>query len=148
MLVRPFRPDDLPVLARLARERLVIGIAPWRDPDRWAATAEQWVQGQSGARRALLVAEEGGACAGFVDVSARTHFTGTEEAYVGELVVAESHEGRGAGTALMAAAEGWAREQGLGLIVLDTGTRNERARRFYARLGYAEESVMLAKVLD
>jgi ribosomal protein S18 acetylase RimI-like enzyme len=47
----------------------------------------------------------------------------------------------------MEAAEGWARAAGLGLVALDTGAANARARRFYERLGYREESVKLVKEL-
>jgi GNAT superfamily N-acetyltransferase len=47
----------------------------------------------------------------------------------------------------LAAAEDWARERGLGLLVLDTGAANTRARAFYARHGYTEESVRRTKVL-
>jgi GNAT superfamily N-acetyltransferase len=49
---------------------------------------------------------------------------------------------------LLAAVEGWAREQGLHLLVLDTGAANERGRRFYARSGFQAESVRLTKVLS
>lgn len=56
-------------------------------------------------------------------------------------------EGRGAGRALVAAAEAWVRERGFRLVALETGTVNHRARNFYQRLGYGEESVMLVKTL-
>ncbi len=51
------------------------------------------------------------------------------------------------GRALMRAAEDWASGRGYRLVVLDTGTANTRARAFYRRLGYAEESVRSVKVL-
>ena len=64
-----------------------------------------------------------------------------------ELVVAEAVEGRGVGRALMAGVEACAQAQGFRAVELDTGVANTRARAFYARLGYAEESVKLVKVL-
>lgn len=63
------------------------------------------------------------------------HFTGEEHAYVGELAVEDGAEDGGVGRALMAAAERWAAGRGFGLVVLETGAANRRARGFYARLG-------------
>jgi GNAT superfamily N-acetyltransferase len=62
------------------------------------------------------------------------------QAYIGELAEAES---QGMGRALLGSVEGWAREHGLRLLVLDTGSANERGRRFYTRSGFLEEGVRL-----
>lgn len=40
--IRPATPGDSPALLALS-ERLVIGVAPWRDPVRVAAAARGWV---------------------------------------------------------------------------------------------------------
>jgi len=73
-----------------------------------------------------------------VSLAERRHFTGDLDAYIGEVVVDGTVEGRGAGRALMTAAERWAANRGLPRITLETGTRNQRARRFYANAGYLE----------
>jgi len=52
-------------------------------------------------------------------------------------VVADSR-GAGAGTALMLAAEGWARGQGLVLIYLETAEDNRVAQMFYSVRGYGK----------
>ncbi|MFI9589442.1 GNAT family N-acetyltransferase [Nonomuraea sp. NPDC052265] len=54
----------------------------------------------------------------------------------------------GLGRRLMAAAEEWARDQGLRHVTLETGAANTTARRFYAALGYTEEGVRLTRSLD
>ena len=148
--VRPFLPADCDAVLGLA-PRLTIGLAPWRDPDVAVAAARRWIAGTIdaiGPERAVLVVEDStGGCLGFVTVERDTHWTGEEQAYVQELVVAEAAEGRGVGRALMAGVEAWAQAQGFRLVELDTGVANSRARAFYARLGYAEESVKLVKVL-
>ena len=148
--IRPFDPADRDAVLSLA-PRLTIGIARWRDPDAFLAAARRWIEGSIngiGPDRAVLVAEDArGRCVGFVSVSRDVHFTGEEQAYVGELAVAAEVEGMGVGRALMAGAEEWAREHGYRLVALDTGAANARARGFYGRLGYAEESVKLVKVL-
>lgn len=148
--IRPFVPADGPAARGLA-PRLVIGIAPWRDPGGMLRAARGWIDGSIdglGPERAMMVAEDNrGRLVGFVGVARDVNFTGEAQASVGELVVTEEAEGTGVGRALMAAAEDWARERDLGLVVLETGAANDRARRFYGRLGYEEESVKLAKVL-
>ena len=148
--VRPFTSGDRAAVLGLA-PRLVVGIAPWRSREGMLAAARRWLAGSIdgiGTDAAVLVAEDGnGRVIGLVGVSRQVHFTGAPEAYVGELAVAEGEEGRGVGQALMASAERWAREHDLGLLTLETGAANTRARGFYARLGYREESVRLAKVV-
>ena len=115
------------------------------------AVARRWIAetiDNIGPGRAILVAEDStGACLGFVSVERDTHWTGEAQAYVQELVVAEAVEGRGVGSALMDGGEAWAQAQGFRAVELDTGFANTRARAFYARLGYAEGSVKLVKML-
>ena len=47
----------------------------------------------------------------------------------------------------MQAAEDWARTQGFRLICLDVFANNQRARAFYARHGYQDDSLRLTKPL-
>ncbi len=148
--IRPTRPQDYPALLDLS-PRLAIGVAPWRDPAKVAAAVRGWIEsslasaGEQG--HAVLVALLGGQVAGMVSLAEREHFTGELDAYVGELVVDRAIEGRGAGRALMAAAEQWAAARGLPRITLETGARNHRARHFYEDAGYQEEEVRLTKAV-
>jgi hypothetical protein len=48
----------------------------------------------------------------------------------------------------MAAAERWAANRGLPRITLETGARNQRARRFHANAGYLEEDIRLTKIFQ
>ncbi len=150
--IRPWRPDDENGVAALAL-RLTVGLPPWRDPLPWAAAAQGWVRtwaarASSADDQAVFVATAAdGRCVGFVDVAARRHFTGAEEAYVGELVVAEDVEGQGLGSRLLSEAERWAHQRGLGMIALDASMGSARARALYGRRGFAEESVRLVKML-
>ena len=146
--IRPVRPADHPAVLALS-PRLTIGAAPWRDPGRVAVAAQGWIEsslaaaGQDG--RALLVALAGGQVAGLVSLAEREHFTGELDAYISELVVAEAQEGRGAGRALLAAADRWAARRGRVRITLETGAANHRAQRLYARSGFAAEDIFLSK---
>ena len=87
----------------------------------------------------MLVTERGGHVAAMVSLAEREHFTGDPDAYVGELVIDRRMEGRGAGRALIAAAEKWAASRGLSRMNLQTGARNHRARRCYESGGVEEE---------
>ncbi len=148
--VRPFTSADRDTVLGLA-PRLTIGSGPWRDPAAFLTAARGWIEGSIagiGPGQAVLVAEDTqGRCLGFVSVSRQRHFTGEEQAYIGELVVAEEAEGQGVGRVLVAGAEAWGREQGYRLIALQTGMANRHARGFYERLGYDEEDVTLVKGL-
>jgi len=55
--------------------------------------------------------------------------------------------GRGIGTALLLAVEGWARAQDLDGLVLDVAAENEDAERLYRRLGYGAVSLTMARSL-
>jgi ribosomal protein S18 acetylase RimI-like enzyme len=149
--IRPVRAEDHQAVLALS-PRLTIGAPPWRDPARFAAAARGWIEtslaSAEDAGHAVFVAVRGGRVAGVVSVAEREHFTGDRDAYVGELVTGAAVEGRGAGRALMAAAQHWAAQRGLYRITLETGAANERARRFYASLGYEEEEIRLSKPVD
>jgi GNAT superfamily N-acetyltransferase len=59
-------------------------------------------------------------------------------AHLHQLGVDPTAQGQGIGTALIAACEQWAREQGLGAIALDTAVPASHLRARYARLGYSD----------
>ncbi len=150
MQVRAYRADDHETVLALA-DRLVEGVAPWRDPTAVLTAVRGWVGdsiaavGRDG--HAVFVAAESTGLLGFVSVGERAHFSGCVDAYVGELVVARSAQGRGVGRALMARAEQWGRERGHAYLTLETGAANARARAFYTGLGYLDEDVRLTKPL-
>ena len=63
------------------------------------------------------------------------------------IAVDEDWRGRGIGTALMDAAEAWARGTGLDALELDVADPNGDARRLYERLGYGLVAHTLVKPL-
>jgi len=149
--VRPATDFDHAAIRALSRE-LTAGMPPWRPVEGAAAAAAVWVADACRAAgdpgHALLVACDGeGLVLGFAGVTTRRHFSGDREAYLGELVVDPHARRRGVATRLVAGAEQWARRQGLTRLTLDTGWGNRPARELYARLGYAEEQVVLTRAL-
>jgi GNAT superfamily N-acetyltransferase len=148
--IRQAAEADRPFLERLA-PRLSLGVAPWRGAERMRATMLRFLLDDlaaMGRDSTVFIAEAAdGTPVGAATIGRSNHFTGQEQAELGELAVVEEAEGQGAGTALLAAAEAWARERGFPFVALGTGVANARARAFYARHGYAEEDVRLIKPL-
>lgn len=149
--VRPYRPDDRAFVLSLA-PRLIIGMPPWRDPQLCLTAVESWITAsieRHGHKAIVFVAEnDRGERLGFATVTHETHFTGEQQAYLGELATSEPAEGSGVGTALTQACEQWAREQGYRILALTTGAANARALGFYRHLGYRDEDVRLIKLLE
>jgi GNAT superfamily N-acetyltransferase len=148
--IRQATAADRSFLEQLA-PRLTIGIPAWRDAELMRATMLRFLLddlANMGEDSTMLIAETAaGAPVGVATIGRSKHFTGQEQAELGELAVTDETEGQGAGAALLAAAEAWARERGFSFVALGTGAANTRARDFYARHGYAEEDVRLAKPL-
>jgi GNAT superfamily N-acetyltransferase len=103
-----------------------------REIEQWVRLPEPYV---------AFLAEEGGASIGFVDARVRNYAEGAPNlraAYVEDLWVAPERRGRGVAGQLLAAVEGWAREEGLDWLGSDTWPDNEASIRFHARHGFAE----------
>jgi len=97
--------------------------------------------------------ERRGHLAGFVEVAVRAWregIPGAPVAHVEALYVMPEERDRGVGSALLGAAETWARERGCRAIAADASVGNDRARALHRHLGYEEGEVRvrLHKSLD
>ncbi|MDY0872255.1 GNAT family N-acetyltransferase [Dongia rigui] len=98
--------------------------------------------------RLIVAADESGAILGYMHVKPTLDdVRGCESGYLSIIAVAESAVGQGVGSMLMKAAEDWARGHGYPSLLLDVFASNATARRFYARAGFAEDSVRLRRPL-
>ena len=87
---------------------------------------------------ALFVAEaDDGAVSGWAHVLVQALMESEPYAQLMGLVVAEGGRRRGAGRALLAAAEDWARQRGLSLMRVNSNSARTLARPFYERMGYS-----------
>lgn len=149
--VRQAVPEDRAFLEEIA-PRLTMGIAPWIDPNRMLTTMRGYLlfdlEKMEDDSTVFISVGEDDKPVGVATVNSNFHFTDERQAYLGELAVSEEVEGQGVASALLEAVEHWARQRGLPWIALETGSRNIRARDFYARHGYEEESVRLVKPLS
>jgi GNAT superfamily N-acetyltransferase/8-oxo-dGTP pyrophosphatase MutT (NUDIX family) len=99
----------------------------------------------------FAVAEEGGEVIGFVDASRHepAHPSDADRPWcrINNLAVRRDRRRRGVATALIRAAEEWARARGYGDARLDVFEFNAGARELYQRLGYATLSRQMRKLL-
>ena len=102
LIVRQARPEDRPVVLALS-DRLVEGVAAWRDRDAVGRSVRGWLEKSTSAEfdGHCLVAEVASNVVGFISVTTTTHFAGEVDGYIGELVVDTGAEGDGVGGALV-----------------------------------------------
>jgi GNAT superfamily N-acetyltransferase len=84
----------------------------------------------------VYVACLGGELVGWIDVGVIHHLQSEPRAEIGGLVVAHEARSSGIGRRLVARAEEWALERGLGSMVVRSQIVREGAHRFYLREGY------------
>ena len=92
---------------------------------------------------ALLVAELDGRIVGRLSLARDPHPSSAHVADFG-LTVAAGHRRRGIGTALLAAADEWARSSGIRKLELHVFPHNEAAIGLYEKAGYAREGYRTA----
>ena len=141
--VRHAEPGDAAALVELARavggepEGWLIADGSWRsagDERRYLRAIRRY------ADAAVLVAELDGAIVGRLSLARDPHPASEHVADLG-LMVAKDHRRRGVGSALMEAAEEWARSAGVRKLELHVFPHNEPAIALYDRLGYRREGV-------
>lgn len=87
----------------------------------------------------LVAIDRQGGLGGFAHVEPRRPLIAEPFAELAALVVSEAARGQRIGSALLAAAEAWAREQGFADMRVRSNILRERAHRFYLREGYVEK---------
>jgi RimJ/RimL family protein N-acetyltransferase len=141
--IRHAEPGDAAVLVELAR---VIGA----EPEGWLITNGDWRTASEERRylrairrsphAAVLVAETEEGVVGRLSIARDPHPASRHVADLG-LMVSRSFRRRGAGRALMEAAEEWARSVGVVKIELHVFPYNTGAITLYERLGYEREGL-------
>lgn len=148
--IRHVEPRDLEAVMLLA-PRLLVGVDRSRPADGVRNAIEGWVRDSVTAASTeghagwIAVLDE--RVVGFVSVGEDEHWSGEPDAWIGELMVAEQHQGHGIARSLITHVESWASERGLRHVRLSTGAANRGARAFYERLGYAVNEVTLTREL-
>lgn len=110
-----------------------------------AADIQKFFNDMSTERGAVLVAEHGGALAGFVELSLRAYAEGCETtpvAYLEGWYVAPETRGSGVGRALLRAAEEWGRSQGCTEFASDAEAENTTSADAHRACGFEEVSLI------
>jgi len=130
-VVRPAVPGDARAMAEsfaaVAEERDGIATEPPVDIEERAALFARSMDGS-------VVAVAGGRIVGFLHVEASRHGFGEFG-----MLVDRDWRGRGVGSALIQAAIGWARGQGLHKLCLEVFAHNAAAITLYRKSGFVEE---------
>ncbi|KMN76339.1 ribosomal protein S18 acetylase RimI-like enzyme [Chromobacterium alkanivorans] len=156
MTIRPAAASDLAAICRLADE---INLQHHRAlPHIFAANGAAdrdrafWAGQLDTAGGALLLAESGGEVTAFVALTLQDltlpFLRPRRICRVATLVVTAAERGQGQGSALLAAAEDWARQRSADEIRLEVKDFNQAALNFYLRRGLEPQSRILGKRLD
>ena len=121
-------PRDLPEAARLATQ---LGY-----PTSGAAIAARFERLSRALDEYVCVAEAGGQVTGWIHVRVSCTLESDPQAWVLGLIVDEALRRQGIGRALLAEAEGWARDRGVEAIRLQSNVRRLEAHAFYEALGF------------
>jgi aminoglycoside 6'-N-acetyltransferase I len=130
------------------REPLVqmrVALWPESSAEEQAAEVDTWLS-RSGPGKVpltiLLAEDSSGALTGFIEVGLRSHADGCDIAqpvgYIEGWFICEERRGRGAGRALMQAAEDWSRAQGAVEIASDALIDNLGSQDAHRALGFEE----------
>jgi aminoglycoside 6'-N-acetyltransferase I len=136
--IRPAERADAPDWERMRQEL-------WPAPaGEHAGEIQHFFDGSNPQLAAVLVAvKQHGQPVGFAELSIRSHADGCESnrvAYLEGWFVERTSRRQGAGTALVRAAEQWARAQGCTEFASDTDIDNSVSAAAHAALGFAEVS--------
>ncbi len=152
IFIRQASSEDRDFIEGLVSDLLAFGSPAWQGTEALAPRFREALAhaiSDQGRRSTVLIAEAADETPlGFISLKVREDAAGVERAHVADLAVTDSARRMGVGTALMNAAESWARGLGVGLLSLDVWSTNEHALAFYRRLGYFAESVCVIKQLD
>lgn len=96
----------------------------------------------------LFVLEQDGELCGFIWGSIMATLVDAKVGYIKNVYVAPHLRGTGQADRLMQAIEDWMWDQGVDKIMLDASVVNQRAVRFYEKLGYTVERVRMVKRPD
>ena len=99
------------------------------------------LEGLDAKREAVFVALLDGKCIGYIHVERYDVLYFEPMANILGIAVRRECQAGGAGTALLSAAENWAKELGIGLMRVTSGATRTGAHAFYKARGYEEKKL-------
>ena len=103
-------------------------------------------------RGRVLVAEQSGQVVGYSayqiwDNAEEVHEEAYEFGYISDLIVLDTHRGKGFGRALLDAAQSLVKAEGIELVRIGVLAGNRSVRRLYANCGFDEHKIVFEKRL-
>jgi len=152
MKIRRALPDDQGFVAGAVHRLASFDPPAWRPPEDIvqgeARTLQAFFAAPPAGSELLIADSDQGGRLGFAYLERlQDYFTLEWHGHVGMLVVIEEAEGKGVGSALMRAAEAWARDGGYRKLTLNVFAANRKARALYEHLGYAPETERYVRIL-
>lgn len=141
MIVRAARPEDAAAIAAIQNPVIRDTAITFNSVEKTPEMVREAIADAP----CFLVAEDDGTLLGFVSYDQFRRGIGYARAMEHSIVLAPEARGRGAGRALMEAAEAHARSAGVGSLWAGVSGENPAGVAFHARLGY-EEIARLPKV--
>lgn len=146
------RPEQLQQMLSLFPRLADFSLPERRVPeDLWSGDAkllERWAKGDLEQAIVLVALDQGETVVGVSFAQMRAEaLSGSAAAHLEVLAVAKTAEGRGVGSALMAATEQAVKDLGANYLTLNVFSRNTKARGLYQKLGFDEELIRCIKAL-
>lgn len=94
-------------------------------------------------REAVFVAEIDGTVVGYIHAEIYNTLYFESMINILGLAVSRDHRRHGVGRALITCAENWAKEQGINIVRLNSGSSRKEAHEFYRAMGYDNEKIQV-----
>ncbi|WP_143467807.1 GNAT family N-acetyltransferase [Leptolyngbya ohadii] len=151
--IRPATIDDRAFILSLVPRFVEFGSPTGRNPEQVihaiAREIDRAIVAYPAPQNIYIAVDDAGQSLGYIFLETLTDFfTQERHAHISDIVVIPEVSSQGVGQTLMAYAETWAKEHNLSFITLNAFGGNDRARSFYSRQGYQEDTVKYLKRLE
>lgn len=96
-----------------------------------------------GSREAVFAAEIDGTVVGYIHAEIYDTLYFASMINILGLAVSRDHRRHGVGRTLITCAENWAKEQGINIVRLNSGSSRKEAHEFYRAMGYDNEKMQV-----
>ncbi|HWH97682.1 MAG TPA: GNAT family N-acetyltransferase, partial [Pseudolysinimonas sp.] len=142
MTIRDARPADLGAILDIHNHAIRTSLAIWLDEPVDLADRAAWLAEHQAAGHPVLVAEVDGAVVGYASFSAWRARWGYRHTVEDSVYIAESHQRRGLGRAMVADLVGRARAAGMHTMIADIEAGNVASIALHESLGFRREGTI------